>query len=216
MRLTKEVQKQMIADIKEFFDKNKITDWCYLWNGYMYSSNGKGEWIQRKAEPSEYCEYFPEDFVLGFIFDGDAYEIMNGYCQSNIPDAFSELLGKYNCWMEYASEAYCYLVSENEFTEYYHNKKESICWLYHPDQAPDATIRHIMTTWYSLSEKVGDFGGCVVGAYLEFVYNGQKYRMSAQSPWQGEGSWTTPLDTVIRMTRESGATDIRWNCGRLD
>lgn len=94
--------------------------------------------------------------------------------------------------------------------------EEAVSWLYGSEQAPDETIRMIMSTWYRMSAKTGDIGSCVIGEYLEFVYDGKKYRMTAQSPWQGELSWITPLPTIMRMLEEAGATSIYWNCGVMD
>ena len=73
-----------------------------------------------------------------------------------------------------------------------------------------------MLAWKEMSREVGDIGGCVIGAYMEFKYKDKKYRMSPQSPYQGSVSWEKPLETVKKMLKNIGAHEIHFNYGRLD
>ena len=77
-------------------------------------------------------------------------------------------------------------------------------------------IKIVMEAWYALSEKTGDIGGCVIGAYLEFKFKGNIYKMDPCSPYQGEGSWTSYVDIISNLLKGFGATEIKWNPGHLD
>lgn len=222
MNLTKNIQKEMISDVKNFMDRHGYRDnWCYLWDGKEYYTrydHGKLIHEEKRMEPKDYCEYFPEKFILGFGFDGDAYDMVNGYSGFDDFEKFQNIFKRYNCWIQNANGASWYVDSDNENTDYYISQKveEPCCWIYRQAQAPDDIIRSIMKKWWEWSYAVGDYGACVVGEYLEFVYHGKRYRMTAQSPWQGELSWTKPLGQVERMLSEAGATGIYWNCGKMD
>ena len=73
-----------------------------------------------------------------------------------------------------------------------------------------------MNRWYTLSTFAGDGGSCVLGAGLEFEWRGNKYFMSACSPYQGSLSWEEPLDEIKQMLADIGAEKIYYNCGRMD
>ena len=73
-----------------------------------------------------------------------------------------------------------------------------------------------MKAWYLLSKETGDKGCCVVGAGMNFEYQGIPYKMAVCSPWQGENSWTPHVPAVKEMLKNIGAINISWDCGRMD
>ena len=105
---------------------------------------------------------------------------------------------------------------EIEYTDYTKDIKPEPEYLYLNKEDLLPEIKHIMTTWYVLSEETGDYGACVIGAGMIFDYKGKTYKMAPCSPWQGENSWTPHVNTVMAMLKDMGAENISWNCGRMD
>ena len=105
---------------------------------------------------------------------------------------------------------------EIEFTDYTQDVKPDPEYIYVTKNEVLPELKNIMIAWYELSEKTGDRGCCVIGAGMNFEYKGKPYKMSACSPYQGENSWTPHVETVKEMLRDIGATNINWDCGRMD
>lgn len=80
----------------------------------------------------------------------------------------------------------------------------------------DTILKSIMDYWYEAGHEVGDKGSCVIGEGMFFNYKGEDYWMMPNTGWQGEGSWTPFVPAIKEMLKAAGATDIDWNCGRLD
>ena len=51
---------------------------------------------------------------------------------------------------------------------------------------------------------------------MEFIFNGQAYKMPSDSPYQGEFSWTNSVAMISKLLKLIGAEDIHMNYGRLD
>lgn len=171
------------------------------------------------VNPLDYCEYYPEDFILGLAYDGQMYDVINGYAGDNIYEDFERIFESRGLYLEHCDSchaAVCNSSNDENDIEYMHLKKESIIYIYHSDNAPDLAVKTIMDNWYEMSKQYGDVGGCVIGAYMEFVYKEQKYRMSPQSPWQGSCSWESHVDDVKKLLESIGAINVYFNYGRLD
>ena len=96
-------------------------------------------------------------------------------------------------------------------------EEEKYIYLNCPDTPSlDKRLIGIMRMWYEFGYAVGDVGGCVVGQGMHFTFEGQAYDMRPITGWQGEGSWTPFVEVIEAMLEGIGATDIRWDCGRLD
>ena len=100
--------------------------------------------------------------------------------------------------------------------EYTNYKREEIKYIIHSEDAPDKKFGLIMDLWREMSRDVGDVGSCVIGAYLEMDYKGQKYRIHPQSPWQGSMSWEEPMKFIIGCFERIGAENVYYIPGRLD
>ena len=196
---------------------NPVAIYCEHKNGhYTYSAK-----VEENVNPLDYCEYFSSDFIAAMSYDGDVWRCLNGYGMYDAYDKLEELAKSYGLYIQLADSCHCEFCWAGESmddVEYTALHKTKPVYLARNgfDSAPDEKILDIMKAWWTLSENEGDVGGCVIGEYMEFTYRGRKYRMAAQSPWQGEGSWTPFVETVKTMLKIAGATDIRWNCGRLD
>ena len=235
--LTKEDIENLAKDIKLWQSKNRDSigwDMSLLYNGkhdyidyQVYQTNGiykchHKRKIDENQDPHKWCEYYPEDFILGMTVDGEMYTMLN-YNEHPIAKAkLQQLLKAYNLYLECADYCYWYATPLRDMeVEYTIWKKEKIVYLYGPDRSDDGNevpveLNMIMNRWYDLAKETGDIGACTIGEYMEFRYKGTKYRMSAQSPYQGDYSWSAHVETIKGMFRDIGATDIYMNYGRLD
>lgn len=225
MKITKQKIEDMKKDIYDFCKRYGINkyEFSIFFNGKK-SSNVSKNWrkcrlgITENVDPHDYCEYFNEQFILGMAYDGAMYEIMNGYDDSGLYDKFTQIFEKYDCYIEHCDSCHAEVVYNGDYedVEYTVYKKKIIKNLYRKDDAPDSKIMMIMDTWMELSRREGDVGACVIGAYMEFEYEGTTYRMHPQSPYQGSLSWEASVDKIKEMLRTVGAENIYFNYGRLD
>lgn len=234
-KLTKANIESLAKDIKLWARMNRDvgSDYSLLYNGkHEYNEYkcvqkpcGKYEWktihrVEENQDPHKWSEWFSENFILGFTVDGKMYRMLN-YGDHHLAKAKLEVLLKmYNLYLECCEPCYWEVAPlEDMEVEYTVWKKEKILWLYNDHDANQymiPEIGNIMNIWYQLSAEVGDKGSCVIGEYMEFRYKGIKYRMAAQSPWQGSYSWEVNVEKIKSMLREIGCEDIHMNYGRLD
>lgn len=230
MKLTKKMIEELVKEIEDFLQKHELLgDVCIYFNNkrHLWQWDYKTEEYKVKKEenisPFDYFEYANYKHIISMSFEGSFYHVLNGYTsyEFKLQDKFNELLDKYNLYYELGNAWNLSLYTtdddmEVEYTDYLADIKpepEHI-WIHREDVLPE--LMSIMKTWYELSKETGDKGGCVIGAYMYFEYKGKSYEMSACSPYQGEGSWTPHIETVKKMLVDIGATDIKWNYGRLD
>ena len=225
MKITKDEIVKMKDEIYAFAKKYGIGrgEFSVFFNKKMIcnvSKNWRKTIIRTKdnVNPLDYCEYYPEDFILGLAYDGQMYDVINGYA-GNLYDQFTKIFESRGLYLEHCDSchaAVCNSNNDENDIEYTVLKKEEIKYIYSSDDAPDYEIKTIMESWYEMSKQYGDVGCCVIGAYLEFVYKDQKYRMSPQSPYQGSCSWEANVEVIKKLLENIGATEIYFNYGRLD
>ena len=230
MKLTKIKIEELVNKIEDFLRKNELLgDVCLYFNNkrhlWTYDHKAMEYKLHEKEDisPLDYFEYAASKHILSMSFEGAFCDVMNGYTKRafNLQDKFSKILGKYNLYYELGHHwnLTCYPSNDDmevEYTDYtalVQTEPEHI-WCHKKDVLPE--LREIMTAWYEMSEAVGDLGGCVIGAGFLFIYKGKPYFMSACSPWQGSLSWERHRDRVKEMLAEIGATEIRYDWGRLD
>lgn len=240
-KLTKADLENLAKEIRRWASKNKLgKDWSLFYNGirlcYPLERGDDGHYKYRRLpareekNPLDYCEYFPEEFIMGISYDGVMYDCINGYDKWKAYDKLEGILSSYGLYLEHCDSCHA-CMCEAEFgmeVEYTICERKKIIRLYRPGRSsyehdysnenPEypRELDKVMNFWMEESTKVGDIGGCVLGEYLEFVYKGKRYRMSAQSPYQGEMSWIQPLPEVKAMLTEMGVTEMYFNHGRLD
>ena len=219
MKLTKADIENLAEEVKAWAKAYDLgEDWLLFYNGKRFdpATNATVDGV----DPHDYSEWFCEQFIMGMAYDGAMYECINDYddyCFAS--EALDKLLSRYGLYCERGDSCHCDFVwggDDIEEVDYTYFPKESIAWIHMVHHAPDEKIAEVMRKWWDMSAEVGDIGACTLGQYVEFVYKGQKYRMSAQSPWQGDWSWRQPLPEVKRMLAECGATEIRVDYGHLD
>lgn len=240
-KLTKADLENLAKEIRAWASRNKLgKDWSLFYNGIKlhYPLEQKGEYhyeyrrlpVKEEANPLDYCEWFPEQFIMGMAYDGEMYGTINGYENHRAYDKLETILMNYGLYLEHCDSCHaCMCEAESDMeVEYTFFERERIIRLIHPDlssfehsydnEAPEypKELDKVMKFWMEASRKVGDRGACTIGEYLEFIYEGKKYRMCSQSPYQGDQSWMIPLPSVKKMLSEMGATEIYVNYGRLD
>lgn len=229
-KLSKEKIEQLAMEIISFLKKYGLQDSvCIYFNNKRwrikseYLGNGEfhdEEVIEDNMNPLDYFKYANDHHILSMSFEGGLYEVLN-YTYGKRENQFLSIFEKYDLYYEFGNawnlSAFPTNGLEYEDIEYtlYEREPDPETIYYWKEDMPEE-LKMIMEKWYQLSSDTGDIGGCVIGAYMEFVYQGIKYHMLPCSPYQGECSWTPHIDAVKHMLKDIGATEIYWNCGRLD
>lgn len=193
------------------FYNGKLKSWHYDLDLHKYVKI-----TEHDINPLDYCEYFSHKFVGGMWYDGNMYDIINGFGKKF--DKLNDLLKKYGLYFEHCDGCHGEFVpigsvDDYEYTDFF---REKPIWLYRPDDASDPAIRMIMVKYKELATKIGDVGACTMGEYIEFRHKETLYRMIPQTPYQGEWSWRKPLPEILDLLKIAGASDIHVNYGRLD
>lgn len=237
-KLTKANIEELAKEIRRWASKNKLgKDWSLFYNGirlnYPLERGKDGHYnyrrlpVKEEANPLDYCEYYSDKFIMGMSYDGIMYECINGYRALRAYDKLEAILENYGLYIEHCDSCHCEFVNaDNDEVEFYKPERKRILRLYGPGRCleehnfNDADYHHeldrVMEYWMTESTKVGDKGACTLGEYIEFEYKGTTYRMSAQTPYQGEFSWREPLPGVKAMLADMGANNVYVNYGRLD
>lgn len=193
------------------FYNGKLKLWRYSIDDHKYHK------VTREGvNPLDYCENFGEKFIMGMWYDGEMYDVMNT-CGRKF-DRLNAILEEYGLYCEHCDSCHAEFVPIDDIEDFEYSEfhKERPIWLYRPEDAPVFELRQIMRNYYELSKAVGDCGACTIGQYIEFRYKGELFRMTPQTPYQGDMSWIEPLQEVKRSLTNAGATEINVNYGRLD
>lgn len=180
--------------------------------------------VDKDIHPIDYCEYTNPNNIVTIISEGPLYDWADMF--SALPNGLIKLAERYGCYWEHCT-GWCWTLC----LSYDENKYES----YEPDThevpAKPVTIYmnmldeintkwpklcEVMEYWWHLSEKTGDIGSCVIGAYMEFNYKDVIFHLLPCSPYQGECSWTPHIGVIKQKLRDIGASDISYHCGIMD
>ncbi len=226
-KLTKTNIEEFANEIIAFLNKYELASYVSIYyNGKAMRSRGRWDddynyvpnWIaEDDVDPHDYFEWAAYDHILSMSFEGDLYDVINNRGGALL-NSFNMIFNKYDLYYELGNawNLTTYLIDDDIEVEYtkYERPKEVID-LYRHGENP-SELQNIMDTWYELSKKAGDQGCCVLGAGFKFEWQGDKYFMSACSPYQGSISWEIPKDTIKGMLEAIGATNIHYNCGNMD
>lgn len=221
MKYTKKDIEKLSGKVFRWASTNRCgKDFGVFYNGKLKSWHydfdiGKYVKVTKDCNPLDHCEYFSEKFIGGMWYDGQVYEIINGWSKKF--DKLNDILQEYGLYFEHCDSCHGEFVPIDDIDDYEYTVffREKPIWLHRPNDAP-TEIADIMNEYYEMSKAVGDIGACTIGEYIEFRYEDKLYRMSPQTPYQGEQSWREPLPEVRRMLVNVGATEIHVNYGRLD
>ena len=236
-KLTKANIEELANKVRAWALKYSLgKDWVIFYNGkklhYPIVKGDKSYTYAKKPEiteenPLDYCEYFSNKFIMGMAYDGYMYEVINGYRREKAYEKLEEILQNYGLYLEHCDSCHCEFVNfGNDEVEYYEPERKQILRLFGPgrccdehswnEEDYDRELDKVMNYWMAESTKIGDKGACVIGEYIEFEYKGKTYRMSPQTPYQGDFSWREPLPNVKALLTSMGADVIYVNYGRLD
>lgn len=234
MKLSKIKIEELVKEIEDFLKEyGLIGDVCIYFNNKRHFWHNKydKEWnflgfgcdVQEDVSPLDCFEYVNIKHILSMSFEGAFKHVLNGWDDyaDKMQQKFSAILNKYNLYYELGNawNLTCYSANgdmEIEFTDYSQDVKPEPAYIYLGKKDVPTELMEIMRTWYILSRETGDKGCCVIGAGMNFEYKGKPYKMAVCSPWQGENSWTPHVPTVKEMLKNIGATNISWDCGRMD
>lgn len=227
--LTKEKIEKIAIQILDVLEKRELaSDLCIYFNNKRISTKFK-ERVDEKniyqrieeegVNPHDYLTYCPYKHIISISTEGGLYTQLN-YGSGEFPRVLENLFKKSGIYYEMGESwnLSFYTLDDSMKVEYteYEEPPEIIYAYYNKRYAYPEEIRIIMEAWYALSEKRGDIGGCVIGAYLKFKFEGDIYKMTPCSPYQGEGSWTPFVDIISKLLSNLGATELEWNPGHLD
>lgn len=232
MKMTKKDIAQFAKEIEELLIKyNLQSDVCLYYNGkrdiskYDKESDKDIFISEENKNPHNYFEYAATRHILSMSFEGALYRLLNGFTLDAAAEKdFYSLFNKYGLSFELgdAWNLTAFPIEDNyedyEYMDYEYSKKPEPIYLCINNMSDDISpvFMLIMKEWYRASSEVGDIGSCVIGAGLEFNYCGNQYFMARCSPHQGSLSWENCIDIPKRMLSEIGATNIKYNPGRMN
>ena len=153
---------------------------------------------------------------------GDPYIGIKIKCNPERAYKFDMIIGKYGGYVE-AWDYYSYYFVDCHGADTAELKKfdeetENITQKYMYPGLNDVPpiLSFIQSIWAQRCKYTGDGGPCVIGEGMEFAYAGQLYKMSPDSPYQGELSWTGSVPLITKLLKLIGAEEIHMNYGRMD
>ena len=217
-KIIKVLEDKCLANDMSVYFNNKVIrvslkfdkEWNPIWKECHYYN----------IDPHNYFEYAAYDHIISISTEGGLYDRLN-YDTGEFPEELEKLFSDHGIYWELGNawNLSFFPIGDDSHIAYtrYHKPKEPIyIWYTMPEEDCPVELMSIMNLWYYLSSKTGDKGGCVIGAYMSFDLEDETYHMSPCSPWQGEGSWTPHINIIKSQLEAIGATNICWNCGRLD
>jgi hypothetical protein len=106
--------------------------------------------------------------------------------------------------------------SEKEKDKKMGRKKMAFVYLYPHTALPSADIQRISDEWTKLANDYGDSGSCVMGAGIEFTYNGIRYLLMPRSRWQGSCSWEHDREKIMKELEQVGCSEVCFKWGYMD
>lgn len=226
--LTKTNIEELAQEIITFLEKRHLANSVSIYfnnkvmrdrGDYDKDYNYIPKWeTTENIDPHDYFEWAAYDHILSMSFEGDLYDVLN-YSYDKREEEFRAIFERHGLYYEFGNmwNLTVYLIDDDIEVEYtkYERPKETI-YLHRGDFSNPSELNEIMSIWYNLSKESGNKGSCVLGAGFEFEWQGDKYFMSACSPYQGSLSWEAHIDTIKEMLEKIGATNIYYNWGRMD
>ena len=110
--LTAEKTEQLATDIFNWLVKNGMwVDTHIYFNGKCWSTNNKDstefcynqhKYFEYEADPKNYFQYVREPNILSMSFEGELYDVLNGYAYGwgKYADEFKNIFEKYGLYFE--------------------------------------------------------------------------------------------------------------------
>lgn len=221
-KLTAKQIESIVNRLNKLFEKAGV----YNGNTICIYANGK-RWVDVVLEdgdfnPRDYFEYCNPE-TISISFDGSPlYAMMNGYNYSaeeeRLITNMDNLFDEYDLYLEMGDSWNASLLYNNWALnpEPDPEEKNRIYITWENMAAIPAALRVIDQIWTDNQNAQIDRGSCVIGAALEFDYEGIHYEMPPLGRYQGSLTWEDSLPEIERLLKTAGATNIRYNPGRMD
>lgn len=174
--------------------------------------------VEENVNPHDYFEYASYDHILSMSFEGRFYYWMNEFGEV---DWFDEILDKYDLYCELGESwnlTVCEETDEDEWEyTFYEQPKERerlYGWKFELGEITDERLVSIYNTWLVSVKKYGVSGPCVIGDGINFTLDGNDYFMSTN--YNQSDSVCTVIEITKEKCKEVGATNIWYDCGRMD
>lgn len=208
--------RELASDVRIYFN-NRCIDfdsghWDPVENTYVVNSK-----IIEDINPHDYFEC-AHDHIISMSYEGPLYDYFYNRCE--FPRPIEELIRGAGLYYEHwdAWNLTFYVSEEDmevEYTKYEKPEEAEYIWLYADKYIPEE-LKRIMLLWHDLGWEYGDHGSCVIGARMDFRYNGKRYEMGPCTGWQGSESWEHFVPRIKEELIKIGATEISYDYGRLD
>lgn len=108
--LTKKQTEQLATEIFNWLVDHELwVDVCIYFNGKRWSTHdtklkefcyNERRYFEDEAEPKNYFEYVREPNILSMSFEGDLYDVINGYAYPKLEEEFNKIFEKYGLYYE--------------------------------------------------------------------------------------------------------------------
>lgn len=110
--LTKKQREELATEIFNWLNEHEMwIDTQIYFNGKCWSTSNKegtefsynkGKYFEYEAEPKNYFEYVREPNILSMSFEGELYDVLNGYAYGWVKreDEFRKIFEKYGVYFE--------------------------------------------------------------------------------------------------------------------
>lgn len=228
-KLTQENIKELAYRIYLWLEEHDMSDALCIYYGTERISTYEGKAIietEYNGKPiyaKDFCGYAPYDNIITISSEGLLYDYYDMYydmpkeletlweqqglyCEANEPWNWSLAVNDEDLEIEYPKRA-----PKPEPPMYIFKGCRERLGKEYPKE-----LDTVMDLWYDLGQLVGDEGSCVIGQNMSFIYKGVNYEMCPITGFQGEYAHVKWVDVIKKLLETMGATDINWNCGRLD
>ena len=216
MKLTKERIEKLAGKIMGELLKRELYEGVIIYYNNKRLRTKNGELIVEDGyDPHKYFEYAAYNHILSMSFDGFLYREIN---YGKGAPWLNKLLEKYGLYYELgdAWNMSVFPISDGNDIEYtYYEEPKPTLYISHSNRRYcDDALNATLDMWFNTARRCGANGSCVIGDGFEFEYKGDKYFMSTN--YNQSDSTEETLRVVEAKLRLIGATNIKYNCGRLD
>jgi len=219
-KLTKANIEELAFKIADYLDKELKDDaYCIYFNNKRINGYKTPRIIEEDCNPLDYFEYAATHHIISISSEGNLYEWYNNFFYE-FPKELQKLFEQYRIYFEQGNSwnwTACPLDDDMEI-EYtlYEKEPDPINVRRESGFDREDQFKAIACLWDVLTYANPDEGSCVIGAGIEFRYNGIKYFISSPPRYQCSVSWERHSDDIIDILRKLGCTGVYYNPGRLD
>lgn len=215
-KLTKARIEEMANEIADKLRELGISDTIIYYNNKrMFVDYGGKNKIEENIDPHDYFEYASYNHILSMSFEGQLYDLFYEYCE--VP-WLSEIFSKYGVYSELGNlwnlTTYPDVEGlEVEYTKY--ERPKPTTYIYNFPNYDDKRIQYLIYVYNeSIRRNPSHLGSCVIGDGIRFKLDGKPYFFSTN--WNQSEAPTEVIADCKAYLNIIGATEIYYDCGRLD